>query len=295
MSSEPTSRVNPDPVRTLADVVAAVQTADLPKQRRQEITSALRTAARAIGKPLERVPAEPRRLQALLSEVSPIALGLSPGRWANVRSLIRAGLALVQPMMPGRHITPLSPGWKTLWRQLPRKIRLPLSRFARFCSVRSIEPEGVTEAIVDSVSRISRRQSAEEPGQDIRGDGVRLAGGADHCRWLAANRHHDPQPAQRLDLAVVALPGIFAAGLRQLVRSAGRLRSAGRGTGPDRAARHCRPSRAPDSYFCFSRGIARTRPGDPCLAKRSCRDRRSQNRIDVSDRAQRRQDDDRDL
>ena len=122
MSSEPPHESIPIPIRTLADVVDAVRAADLPKQRRQEISAALRTAARAIGKPLDRVPADPRRLAALLSEVSPIALGLSPGRWANVRSLTRAGLALVQPMAPGRHITPLSPGWKALWQQLPRKV-----------------------------------------------------------------------------------------------------------------------------------------------------------------------------
>lgn len=44
----------------------------------------------------------------------------------------------------GRHITPLSPGWKALWKQLPRKVKIALSRFARFCTVRGIEPEGVT-------------------------------------------------------------------------------------------------------------------------------------------------------
>ena len=185
MSSEPTSRVNPDPVRTLADVLAAVQTADLPKQRRQEIASALRTAARAIGKPLERVPAAPRRLQALLSEVSPIALGLSPGRWANVRSGTRAGLALVQPMMPGRHITPLSPGWKALWQQLPRKIRRPLSRFARFCSVRSNEPEGVTDAVIAAFNAYLNDSLLKSPDKIF---------AAMACAWRAAQTTVDGWP-----------------------------------------------------------------------------------------------------
>jgi site-specific recombinase XerD len=144
MSTQSASRVNPNPIKTLADVVDAVRAADLPKQRGQELASALRTAARAIGKPLDRVPADPRRLAALMSEVSPIALNISLERWANVRSLTRAGLALVQPMAPGRLITPLSPGWKALWKQLPSKVKMALSRFARFSTVRGIEPEGVT-------------------------------------------------------------------------------------------------------------------------------------------------------
>ena len=295
MSSEPTSRVNPDPVTTLADVVAAVQIADLPKQRQQEIGAALRTAARAIGKPLERVPAEPRRLQALLSEVSPIALGLSPGRWANVRSLIRAGLALVQPMMPGRHITPLSPGWKTLWQQLPRKIRRPLSRFARFCSVRGIEPEGVTDAVIEAFHAYLADSLLKSPDKIF---------AAMARAWRAAQTTVDgwPQiaitiPNRRRDwtLPWSHFPASLQRDCASLVRSVGRLRSAGRGTSPDRAARHCCPSRAPDPHFCFSLGIARARPRDAYLITRSCRDRRPQNRIDVSDRAQRRQDDDRDL
>jgi hypothetical protein len=147
MSTQAASRVNPDPCQTLADVLAAVQGAALPPLRRQEIAAALRTAARALGRPPERVPADPRRLAALLAEVAPLAIGLSPGRWANVRSLTRAGLGLVQPMSPGRHITPLSPAWQVLWRQLAsRPVKVSLSRFARFCTVRGIDPTAVTEA-----------------------------------------------------------------------------------------------------------------------------------------------------
>lgn len=146
MSSEAASQVNPDPGLTLADVLAAVRAADRPERQRQEITSAVRTAARALGKPPERVSADPRRLAAALKEVAPLAIGLSRGRWRNIRSLLRAGLALVQPMSPGRHITPLSPLWKVLWRQLGfRLVKMALSRFVRFCSARGIEPAAVTE------------------------------------------------------------------------------------------------------------------------------------------------------
>lgn len=150
MSSQPASRVNPNPILTLADVILAVQGADMPARRRQEITAALRTVARALRKPPDRVSADPRRLAEALKEVAPRAIGMSVGRWANVRSLTRAGLALVQPMSPGRYITPLSPGWKGPWKQLPRPVRMALSRFARFCTVHGIEPEAVTEATFEA-------------------------------------------------------------------------------------------------------------------------------------------------
>jgi integrase len=149
MSSQPPSRVNSH--LTLADVIAAVQAAGLPERRRQEITAALRSAARLMAKPPECVSADPRRLAVGLSQISPIAAGISLGRWRNIRSLTRAGISLVQPTSPGRHITPLSPGWKALWRQLAsRPAKMALSRFARFCTVRGIEPATVTEATFDA-------------------------------------------------------------------------------------------------------------------------------------------------
>jgi hypothetical protein len=136
-----------EPVSGLADVLAAVRNADLSERRRQEIASALRTVARALGRDLERVPANPRLLSELLREVAPLAIGVSPRRWNNVRSLVRAALALVQPMSPGRHLNDLSADWKQLWQQLSsRRLKMKLSRFLRFCSVRGIEPEAVTEA-----------------------------------------------------------------------------------------------------------------------------------------------------
>ena len=47
---------------SLADVLAVVQTADLPNRQRQELASALRTVGRALDRSLERIQAEPRHL-----------------------------------------------------------------------------------------------------------------------------------------------------------------------------------------------------------------------------------------
>jgi integrase len=132
---------------SLADVIAAVQTSDILKRQRQEIVSALRTVTRALGRSPELIPANPRRLSARLKEVAPLAIGVSQRRWNNVRTLVRTGLTVVQPMAPGRHLTNLLTDWEPLWQQLPsRRLRMKLSRFLRYCSVSGIAPEAVTEA-----------------------------------------------------------------------------------------------------------------------------------------------------
>jgi integrase len=133
-------------MQTVYDVYAAVRTTDLPERRKQDILAALNTAARALGKPPDRILAEPRRLLAQLQQVSPQPLGVSPRRWANILSLVRAALAQTHAISTGRSIQRLSESWSTLYRQLDRWQKLKLSRFLRFCSARDIEPAMVTEA-----------------------------------------------------------------------------------------------------------------------------------------------------
>ena len=135
---------------TLADAIAALPNADMPERRRQEIASALRTVARALQRPPERVPAEPRQLSARLKEIAPDALGISLRRWNNIRSLVRTGLGLVLKMSPGRNVNLLSDSWDALSNRLQSPwVRTPLSRFMRFCSAAGIEPSAVNESTFD--------------------------------------------------------------------------------------------------------------------------------------------------
>lgn len=131
---------------TLADVLAAVQTADLPHRQRQELASALRTVGRALDRPLERIQADPRHLAPRLKVIAPRAIGMSPRSWNNIRHRTRKALSLVRPMSPGRHTNPLTPSWDALWRPLEsRRLKISLSRFVRRCSSAGIEPEAVSE------------------------------------------------------------------------------------------------------------------------------------------------------
>jgi hypothetical protein len=131
---------------TLADVLVAVQAAELPNRRRQEWASALRTAGRALDRPLERILADPRHLSPRLSAIVPRAINMSPRSWRNVRSRLRKALSLVRSMSPGRNTNPLTPAWEALWRPLePRRVKISLSRFMRYCAAAGIEPDEVGE------------------------------------------------------------------------------------------------------------------------------------------------------
>jgi hypothetical protein len=145
MSTEPLSRADIPSGTTLADIIIAIGQADLPDRRRQELKSAVRTVAKALDRRLEEVPADPRLLANRLAEVAPVTIGLSPGRWANVRSLLRVAMSLIGKVGLGRHRSPLSPSWKILWdRLLTQTARTRLSRFMHFATVAEIELGTVT-------------------------------------------------------------------------------------------------------------------------------------------------------
>src|SRR4051812_27829975 len=94
---------------SLADLLAILQTVDLPQRQRQELSSAVRTVARALGRSPEEISTEPRLLSNRLRDVAPAALGISRGRWNNVNSLLRTALTFVHPISPGRNRNNLSP------------------------------------------------------------------------------------------------------------------------------------------------------------------------------------------
>ena len=136
--------------QTLADVLAAVDAAGLAERRRQDMASAVRTVARLLGRAPEGIPADPRALGLRLKTVAPLAAGLSPGRWNNIRSLLRAALELIRPMTKGRSTTPLSPAWQALADRLPtRADRTQLSRLMHWMSAKDIQPDVVTAEVLE--------------------------------------------------------------------------------------------------------------------------------------------------
>src|SRR5216683_1243507 len=150
MSSSNGSRTESASGPCLADLLATIQAGNLPDRKRQEFASAVRTAARALGRPPQDIPADGRLLASRLKDIAPAAIGITRGRWNNVRALLRAALALMHPISPGRHQNDLLPEWLALSNALTsRSDKIALSRVLHYCSARGIGPNAVTEGNFD--------------------------------------------------------------------------------------------------------------------------------------------------
>lgn len=136
-------------LRELRDHLLADET--VPDQRRRDLASALKTFAKAVDRPIDVLPADPALLKPLLKGITPAMIGLKPGRWKNVLSLVNAALAHVGlVVVAGRIRTKPSPAWEAVLDLLPdaHGDRFHLGRFARYCTARSIEPAQVTDATI---------------------------------------------------------------------------------------------------------------------------------------------------
>lgn len=128
----------------LADVILLIQNSYFDTRKKQDLLSAVRTAARLIGALPEAIPAEPALLRRKLANIAPAAHGLSAGRWANIRSLVGRAIGLVRPMLPGRSLAPLLPAWRTLVDRLSENRKIRVQPLLRFLSARGIGPGKVS-------------------------------------------------------------------------------------------------------------------------------------------------------
>src|SRR5215213_430493 len=140
------------PTMTLAGLIEQYRAdLDLPPRRRQELIAAMNTLGKALGKPLQDIPAHPAALRAALKDVSPAMAGVSEGRWRNVLSLLRRALAHAgTAVAPGRYREPRSPAWAALVGRLDDfRARHRLARLSGHCSLTGIEPAQVTDPVMD--------------------------------------------------------------------------------------------------------------------------------------------------
>lgn len=151
---------------TLGDVRDHVaNAAGIPERRREEILSALNSVARAIGQPIGDIVAHPDALRGRLATVTPVRADVSPARWANIRSLLRAALKHAGlDKMPGRQAVPLPPEWEGLLGLLPTPpARFALSRLARFCAGRDIGPDAVDDSVSATFLEVLEASLVKQP------------------------------------------------------------------------------------------------------------------------------------
>ena len=144
MTTHPPSRI------MLADLIPLIEQANLSPIQKRDQVSAVRTITRLLGAAPGEIDADPARLRRRLETIAPRALGLSRGRWNNVRSLLGKALAHARPMMPGRRVAQLLPEWGALLAPLSRNRAASLLALARHLSAIGIHPTGITLADLEA-------------------------------------------------------------------------------------------------------------------------------------------------
>ena len=143
MSNQAASRA------TLQTVLVAIDEAtNITGKRKQDLRSAIRLVAKILEMEPHLILADPRGIGRRLETVSPLSLGISGGRWANSRSLMRSALTLVVPVMSGASSVQILPEWEVLAAEarLVGSCWLRLGRLCRWLSSKNITPQTVTAA-----------------------------------------------------------------------------------------------------------------------------------------------------
>jgi hypothetical protein len=150
------------PRKTLVDVLAAVErNTALSPTRLRDLRSSVIRVADLLGNVPARIALDLPTISTSLAAISPVAAGMTPKRFANIRSdflaAVRAsGLTPMRPWHKGR----LASAWRHLFARLSRRrAHLGLSRFARYASAGGIEPEAVNDATVADFITAVREQS----------------------------------------------------------------------------------------------------------------------------------------
>lgn len=154
---------------------------ELSDQRRLDLRSSLRTFAKVMGKTPDQIPADISLLSSQIAGMTAQEAGLSPPRWANVKSGLTTALSLTgAKVIAGKRRGALAPEWAALLDQVVGAYeRARLSRFMSWCSAEGISPTGVGQADVDRFVVALGKESLVERTQGIHRD-LALAWG--RCR-----------------------------------------------------------------------------------------------------------------
>ena len=213
MSTKPPSR---DPAMTLEDVVQAISAMEhLSRQRRQDLCSAVRRIATLQGRRPADIPADVEVIRRQIALFTPVAAGVTPRRWKNVRSLVGIALNLAGATVIRRRAVALSPAWRDLLGRLrERRERDRLSRFAGYCSSNDIPPDQVDDAVVDRFASLLLKSSLiERPKQVHRNVCLTWNRAADAVPGWPAGRLAVPDNRRHHALPLSAYPATFGADL----------------------------------------------------------------------------------
>ena len=137
---------------TLRDVLDRIAAdSAIANTRKRDLRSAVVSFGKLADKAPASIPLDLDELRRVLDETDGMLAKVSAKRRANLRSDLTAAIEAsgVHPMLRTGGLE-LDSAWKGLLDPIrDQRIRTGLSRFARWCSLQSISPEAVAEAVVD--------------------------------------------------------------------------------------------------------------------------------------------------
>jgi integrase len=193
------------PPENLAQVLQCIASKDnLMRQRRDDLSSAIRRVSRLLdGLPAD-IPADPEALRRRLSLFTPAVAGMTKSRWRNVRALLTAALALTGArVLRSRRQARLSLEWAALLKRVSNRFdRYRLGRFFSYLSESGLAPDKVDDrTVADFAESLKRYSLAKNQTRLVR----------DSCRiWNICAASAEGWPAARLTVPdrrrIYALP-----------------------------------------------------------------------------------------
>ena len=144
MSTSLTSRA------TLKTLLALIDATDWQDRIKMDVKSAVRTVGRLLGGDLASIEVDVAALRRRLEGLSPESVGLTKGRWNNIRSLFGKALGLAVKVFPSRSKEPVLPEWAKVLAPLTASRRSLLTPLARFLGSRGVLPSNVTVSDLDA-------------------------------------------------------------------------------------------------------------------------------------------------
>jgi integrase len=153
---------------TLADVREALKTCkDRSPVRIRDLSSAIARFSELIGEEPDRIPLDLAQIQDRLNAINPIANGISPKSFTNIRCNLFAAITASR-LKPIRRARPgLTEPWRTLWSRLTAKRhRIGLSRLAHYGSAEGLKPGDVNDELIgDFIASIREGSFHRKPNE----------------------------------------------------------------------------------------------------------------------------------
>ena len=151
-------------LRTVLDALKANRS--LTDTKRRDLISAINRVASILHKAPEDIPANAPDLRRMLASVHPVQAGIAKKTWSNIKSNLAKALRVTRSLPRDIPKTERSAGWQEFLSNANAKHqRHVLSRFVNFCCQKGLEPEQVSDAVMQELQTyLDARILSKEPG-----------------------------------------------------------------------------------------------------------------------------------